>query len=376
MEPQRERRDRLLPRAATRCRSTTTCLDGEVVAFADGVPELRRARRADARLRAPTAPARWPSGSRVTLLVFDLLRLGDRDLLDEPLERPPRRCWRASTCTTTAGRPRRRTTTGRCSSTPPSSRGSRGSSASGSSSRYRPGQRSKDWLKFAHRRRESYVVGGWRPETDSKDRLGALLVGEPTADGLRYRGRVGSGIAGKKALLLREVLADLTRDDRPFVDEVPRRRRPGYDLGRAGPRGRRRVPRPVRAGAGPPAVVRRHPRRPDPGGSLVRKLGLALAPAAAARGRPRTGAAGRRPRSATSPSAASSSRCATDTRQVVTVNHTRGYHARVALLGSAATATGVRVLRRPRRPHRVRRAGGARTSGCRAAARPRSAPSG
>ena len=118
-------------------------------------------------------------------------------------------------------------------------------------SRYRPGQRSKDWLKFAHRRRESYVVGGWRRETDSQDRLGAVLVGEPTADGLLYRGRVGSGIAGRKAAVLREVLADLTRDTTPFVDEVPKTRRPGYDVGRAGPRRRRRVPRrrPPRAGS-------------------------------------------------------------------------------------------------------------------------------
>ena len=90
------------------------------------------------------------------------------------------------------------------------------------SSRYRPGLRSKDWLKFAHRRRESYVVGGWRLETDSRDRLGAVLVGQPTADGLLYRGRVGSGIAGRKAAVLREVLAGLTRDSTPFADEVPR----------------------------------------------------------------------------------------------------------------------------------------------------------
>jgi bifunctional non-homologous end joining protein LigD len=89
-------------------------------------------------------------------------------------------------------------------------------------SRYRPGQRSKDWLKFAHRRRESYVVGGWRLETDSRDRLGAVLVGQPSPEGLLYRGRVGSGIAGRKAAVLREVLAGLTRDSTPFADEVPR----------------------------------------------------------------------------------------------------------------------------------------------------------
>ena len=35
--------------------------------------------------RGPTAPAAWPSGIPVTLLVFDVLRLGDRDLMEEPL---------------------------------------------------------------------------------------------------------------------------------------------------------------------------------------------------------------------------------------------------------------------------------------------------
>ena len=72
------------------------------------------------------------------------------------------------------------------------------------------------------RRRGSYVVGGWRHETGSETRLGAVLVGEPTADGLVYRGRVGSGIAGKVGPMLREVLAPLARDSSPFVDEVPK----------------------------------------------------------------------------------------------------------------------------------------------------------
>jgi bifunctional non-homologous end joining protein LigD len=90
------------------------------------------------------------------------------------------------------------------------------------SSRYHPGQRSKDWLKFAHRRRESYVIGGWRLETDSQDRLGAVLVGQPTTDGLLYRGRVGSGLAGRKASLVREVLSGIVRDTTPFADAVPR----------------------------------------------------------------------------------------------------------------------------------------------------------
>ena len=78
-------------------------------------------------------------------------------------------------------------------------------------SRYEPGQRSRSWLKFAHRRRTSWVVGGWRPETGSASRLGAVLVGQPTPDGLLYRGRVGSGIAGKVGPMLRELLEPLAQ---------------------------------------------------------------------------------------------------------------------------------------------------------------------
>ena len=59
-------------------------LDGEVVAFADGMPsfaalaERMHVSRAD---RARVLAERLP----VTLLAFDLLRVGDRDLMEEPL---------------------------------------------------------------------------------------------------------------------------------------------------------------------------------------------------------------------------------------------------------------------------------------------------
>jgi bifunctional non-homologous end joining protein LigD len=195
-------------------------LDGEVVAFADGAPsfaalaERMHVSRAD---RARALAERLP----VTLLVFDVLRHDGRDLLEEPLAA------------------RRQVLTGLDLhddrwQTPPTyddgqmlfdatlQQGLEGIVSKRLSSRYRPGLRSKDWLKFAHRRRESYVVGGWRRETDSQDRIGAVLVGEPTPDGLVYRGRVGSGLAGRKAVLLREVLAGLGRATKPFVDEVPR----------------------------------------------------------------------------------------------------------------------------------------------------------
>ena len=73
---------------------------------------------------------------------------------------------------------------------------------SGSSSVYRPGARSPDWVKVKHEQTGDYVVGGWR--TGRRD-LGALLVGTPGVGGLRYRGRVGGGIsaANERHLLAR-----------------------------------------------------------------------------------------------------------------------------------------------------------------------------
>lgn len=195
-------------------------LDGEVVAFDDGRPSfgaLAERMHQRRRERAAALAAVRP----VTFLVFDLLRVGERDVTGEPLERrrelledlglvgdhvqvPPwyddgAMLWQATREQRLEGVVSKRL-----------------------SSRYLPGQRSRHWLKFPHRARESWVVGGWRPETGSADRLGAVLVGEPTPEGLRYRGRVGSGIAGRAAVALRAALEPLATEASPFVDEVPR----------------------------------------------------------------------------------------------------------------------------------------------------------
>lgn len=195
-------------------------LDGEVVALVDGAPsfgalaERMHVSRAD---RAGALAERLP----VTYLVFDVLRLDGRDLTREPLER------------------RRETLAGLGLAgvhwqVPPTyddglmlfeatrQQHLEGMVSKRLASHYEPGVRSRHWLKFPHRRRESYVVGGWRHETDSTTRLGAVLVGEPTPGGLVFRGRVGSGIAGKVGPMLKQALAPLARASSPFLDEVPR----------------------------------------------------------------------------------------------------------------------------------------------------------
>lgn len=195
-------------------------LDGEVVAVANGAQTF--AALADRMHVRGAARARALSRTNpVTLVVFDLLRLDGRDLTGEPLE--VRRTaleslhlhgphWQVP-ATYDDGEMLLRATT---------EQGLEGVVSKKRGSRYHFGRRSRDWLKFPNRATESYVVGGWRFETDSTARLGAVLVGEPTPAGLSYRGRVGSGIAGKEGQRLRDLLLPMHTDVSPFCDEVPR----------------------------------------------------------------------------------------------------------------------------------------------------------
>ena len=195
-------------------------LDGEVVAFADGVPSFGaladRMHVSSARRAALLAQS-----NPVTLLVFDLLRLDGSDLMGLPLDERRERLeglgladvhWQVPPAYDDGVMLMQATAL----------QGLEGVVSKKRTSRYAPGRRTPDWLKFPHRDTTSYVVGGWRPETEARTRLGAVLVGEVTSDGLRYRGRVGSGIAGKAGQRLLDLLGPLEADGSPFCDEVPK----------------------------------------------------------------------------------------------------------------------------------------------------------
>jgi len=202
-------------------------LDGEIVALGDGVPSFG-ALADRMHVRDAVKAARLAQTNPVTYLVFDVLRRDGDDLTRRPLaerrelllglgisdgfEDGERVAWQV----------------------PPTyddgvmlldaaeAQGLEGIVSKRLSSLYRPGQRSKDWLKFPIRPTGSYVVGGFRHETGSDSRLGAVLVGAPTSDGLVFRGRVGSGIAGKAGQRLGDLLRPLVTDSSPFNEDLPR----------------------------------------------------------------------------------------------------------------------------------------------------------
>ncbi|MBU4466247.1 MAG: non-homologous end-joining DNA ligase, partial [Actinobacteria bacterium] len=89
-------------------------------------------------------------------------------------------------------------------------------------SRYRPGDRSEDWLKVKITHTQEVVIGGIRPGRGGRTgSIGSLLVGIPDAEGLRYAGRVGSGFSEAALAQLDAMLTPLRADTDPFVGVPP-----------------------------------------------------------------------------------------------------------------------------------------------------------
>jgi len=199
-------------------------LDGEIVALGNGVPSFG-ALADRMHLRDVAKVARLASTNPVTLLAFDLLRLDGEDLTRRPL-RERRRLLESLGLDVPAIAAVVQVPAayddGRAILEAAEAQGLEGIVSKRWTSAYHPGRRSRDWLKFPIRPTGSFLVGGFRFETGSDHRLGAVLVGEPTAEGLVFRGRVGSGIAGKAGQRLGEVLRPLVRDGSPFVTVLPR----------------------------------------------------------------------------------------------------------------------------------------------------------
>jgi bifunctional non-homologous end joining protein LigD len=196
-------------------------IDGEIVALRGGIPSFsamaERWHVTDVR-KANRLAEQTP----VTLMAFDLLRLYGVELLS--------RRWED-----------RRSTLERLElhearwQTPPTfidgavlhaatkEQGLEGIVSKRVDSPYVPGLRSPLWLKSPHRSTVSVVIGGWRPESTGTvaRRLGAVLVGVPGPDGLRFLGRVGSGLAGKVGAALLRDLEPLASSESPFSTEVP-----------------------------------------------------------------------------------------------------------------------------------------------------------
>jgi bifunctional non-homologous end joining protein LigD len=198
-------------------------LDGEIVVFgADGWPEFE-ALQPRMHVTSVAQAAMLAGQTPVTYLVFDLLQLDGRPLLDQ------------------AYRDRRALLDGLGLAgpfwqTPPSFPGEdfpavqavsvdrhmEGVVAKRLDSAYAPGVRTDHWRKIKNARHQEVVIAGYKPGQGNRTgQVGSLLIGVHDSSGLIYAGHVGTGFSAETLRMLGERLEPLRRPDSPFDGPVP-----------------------------------------------------------------------------------------------------------------------------------------------------------
>lgn len=136
-------------------------------------------------------------GGTLALFCFDLLELEGRDLTRLPLEQ--RRALLAEAIE--PGPVVRLSHTyddGEALLAEATRRGLEGVMIKRAGSIYRPGARSRDWLKLKLKQRDTFTVAGYTAGTGSRTSLGALVLAERVGAELEWRGDVGTGFSGNE----------------------------------------------------------------------------------------------------------------------------------------------------------------------------------
>ncbi len=186
--------------------------DGEIVVLKDGKPDFRLLQEREhvvSPLKIKALSERLPA----TYLVFDILYLEGRPLLERPLrerkeilrQNLPKSPFIVESLYVHEK--------GRAFFEEVISQGLEGVMAKDLESPYLPGKRTDFWLKFKPRGRRKCVVVGYLLREDGT--LKSLLVAEETEKGLVYRGRVASGLTNQLSDQLLSRLKEITIEAPP-----------------------------------------------------------------------------------------------------------------------------------------------------------------
>jgi bifunctional non-homologous end joining protein LigD len=195
--------------------------DGEIVAFDQrGRPSFKRLQR---RMHVSPRKARLLT-ERVPVYyyVFDLLWLDGRSLLDQPYVERRRQLEALSLSHERWKVPPSHIGEGEAMMRVARKLELEGLIAKRPDSVYRPGIRSKQWVKVKIVHRQKLVVGGWEPRKKNRKEIGALLLGyyTPESLGLQLAGRVGTGFDRQTHRKLVSLLERRASERSPFADKV------------------------------------------------------------------------------------------------------------------------------------------------------------
>jgi bifunctional non-homologous end joining protein LigD len=197
-------------------------LDGELVAFDEnGRPSFQRLQRR-MHVASESEVRRRMGDTPVTYIIFDLLYADGKVLFELPYEDRRERLEALGLEGEAWQTPAYHRGDGAALQAASRQQDLEGIIAKRLDSPYRPGKRSREWLKVKNHREQEVVIGGWLPGKGRREgELGALLIGYHKDGKLIYAGKVGTGFAQSDLRLLRERLAPLERDASPFEGRQP-----------------------------------------------------------------------------------------------------------------------------------------------------------
>lgn len=196
----------------------TLVLDGEIVALAGNEPARFQELQARMHVENELAIRRHAKDTPSALMVFDSLVDGSDILVNHPWEeRRSRLEKRLARKKLAALRLADSSTDGDVMWEKAQKQGWEGVIAKRLDSLYRPGVRSKDWLKLKLERRQEFVVGGFTEPRNTREHIGAILLGYYDDDGaLIYAGHTGGGFSSRSLSDMYNRLAPLERETPPF----------------------------------------------------------------------------------------------------------------------------------------------------------------
>jgi len=193
-------------------------LDGEIVALENGEPARFQALQSRMHVENARAIAQHAKSTPSALLAFDILADGSDILMNEPwTERRKRLEKRLSRRKLKAVRLVDSTPDGEAMLQLALAQGWEGVIAKKLTSAYRPGQRSRDWLKLKIEQRQEFVIGGYTEPRKSREHIGALLLGYYDDGKLIYAGHTGGGFSRASLREIHDLLRPLERKTSPFT---------------------------------------------------------------------------------------------------------------------------------------------------------------
>ncbi len=198
-------------------------LDGEIVALIDGAPARFQELQSRMHVKEAATAGRHAEETPAAFIAFDLLLDGDDVLLRDPFSLRRKRLVRLF------GRRAQKTLVlaesvegdGAAMVERAHGGGWEGVIAKRTDAPYEPGVRSRAWLKLKIEHRQEFVIGGFTEPRNTREHIGALLLGYFDNDRFIYVGHTGGGFTREGLRAMHDRLQPLSRRTSPF-EETPR----------------------------------------------------------------------------------------------------------------------------------------------------------